>query len=100
MEVARLSGRRVVLPRTLNCTLHPAYRAYALDATVGEHCTVDYFASAHILQRHHGDYFAESSYASHANFPSAGLEVPRSPRPSREPALQELGRVRSIVSQD
>jgi len=51
VEVAKLMGRRLVLPATMNCRNSPAYRVWNLDVTIQResdsgNCTFDYFSWA------------------------------------------------------
>lgn len=58
LEVAIITGRRLVLPRTMNCKNSPAYKAFGLQLT---DCTFDHFASANILLHYYNASLVESS---------------------------------------
>lgn len=73
VEIARLLGRRVVLPATMNCRNSPAYYAWGLNVTLQRewdagNCTFDYFSWAKHLLDIHGDYVVESSIRHHEFF--------------------------------
>eukprot|EP00928_Gymnodinium_smaydae_P035940 TRINITY_DN25202_c0_g1_i1.p1 TRINITY_DN25202_c0_g1~~TRINITY_DN25202_c0_g1_i1.p1 ORF type:complete len:1193 (-),score=124.46 TRINITY_DN25202_c0_g1_i1:48-3605(-) len=73
IEIARLTGRRLVLPATMNCRNTPAYHVWGLDVTVQRstdrgNCTFDYFSWAKHLLDAQESFVVESSIVHHEIF--------------------------------
>lgn len=80
VEVAKLLGRRLVLPATMNCRNSPAYHAWGLNITVqgeGEqgNCTFDYFSWAKHLLQVHGENVVEAGLRFHEIYQSLAEEA-------------------------
>lgn len=65
LEIAKMSGRRLLLPKTMNCKNSPAYEAFGLSM---KNCTVDHFASAKILLHYHNESVVEAALVGHPRF--------------------------------
>ncbi|CAE7023205.1 TMBIM1 [Symbiodinium natans] len=73
VEVAKLLGRRLVLPNTMNCRNAPSYYAWGLNVTVQKetesgNCTFDYFSWAKNLLDAHLGFVIESGVRRTAEF--------------------------------